>query len=440
MYYKSIIQQIKDENFESRVIITEEASKNMVVYVKAYLKPKDINICPQCSSTKIILFGKKIRTVKDEYWSNHSSFLILTYHRFKCCECGKMFNDSLPLLNAKESISIALKLNILEDLREDTSFTSIANRRNVSIQTVIDIFESYIDYDRLPFGYVLCMDEFKNLKHTKGKYAFVMYDPNAHKINDILEDRIQNTIDSYLYSVDWHEKDKVKYVITDMNESYRTIIHKHFSHATHIIDTFHFVRYVEDAFNDVRIRIQGLYKTTDKEYKILKNNWKILSVYSFGIETNNRYNPMRKCETPLETLIDDAINLHDDLIDAYKLTQDFLKGIREIKYEHAEDWINNWINELKDSRNKEFKNLVGMFINWKKEIINSLIRFGEKKLHNGYIEGINNKIKVIKRISYGYTNFTHFRNRIMYIVNGNPVIKKVNRSKINRRKRKHNSR
>ena len=45
------------------------------------------------------------------------------------------------------------------------------------------------------------------------------------------------------------------------------------------------------------------------------------------------------------------------------------------------------------------------------------MRFGERRLHNGYIEGINNHIKVIKRISYGYTNFKHFRARIMYIIN-----------------------
>ena len=57
MYYKSIIQQIKEEDSESRVIITEEAFKDMVVYVNAYLKPNDINICPQCSSNKTILFG-----------------------------------------------------------------------------------------------------------------------------------------------------------------------------------------------------------------------------------------------------------------------------------------------------------------------------------------------------------------------------------------------
>ena len=332
---------------------------------------------------------------------------------------------------------MSLKLNVLEDLREDVSFTNIAKKRNISIQSVIDIFESYIDFDRVPFGYVLCMDEFKNLKHTKGKYAFVMYDPNAHKINDILEDRIQNTIDSYLYNIDWHEKDKVKYVITDMNEGYRTIIRRHFVNATHIIDTFHFTRYVEDAFNDVRIRIQGLFKNTDKEYKILKNNWRILSAYSFEIETNSRYNPMRKRETSIDTIIDDAINIHKDLIDAYILTQSFLKGIREVKYECAHEWINKLINELKQSRNKEFNELAGMFNNWKHEIINSLIRFGDKKLHNGYIEGINNKIKVIKRIAYGYTNFTHFRNRIMYMINGDAVIKLVNRNNIKRKSRKH---
>ena len=76
-----------------------------------------------------------------------------------------------------------------------------------------------------------------------------------------------------------------------------------------------------------------------------------------------------------------------------------------------------------------------MFINWKTEIINSFIRFGDKRLHNGYLEGINNKIKVIKRLSYGYRNFTHFRNRILYMVNSEYTLKLVDRSKIVRKKR-----
>lgn len=49
---------------------------------------------------------------------------------------------------------------------------------------------------------------------------------------------------------------------------------------------------------------------------------------------------------------------------------------------------------------------------------------------------MNNKIKVIKRIAYGYTNFTHFRNKIMYMVNSNYVFKMVDRTKIHRKKEK----
>ena len=42
-----------------------------------------------------------------------------------------------------------------------------------------------------------------------------------------------------------------------------------------------------------------------------------------------------------------------------------------------------------------------------------------KRMSNGKIEGSNNKIKVIKHVYYGYSDFYHLRNRIMYIFNNN---------------------
>ena len=59
------------------------------------------------------------------------------------------------------------------------------------------------------------------------------------------------------------------------------------------------------------------------------------------------------------------------------------------------------------------------------EIVNSFIRFGDKRLNNGYLEGINNRIKVIKKISYGCKNFNYFRNRIMYAINENEPISNI---------------
>lgn len=436
MYYKSLLEQIKDE-LGNRVEILDEYSDNGQYYIKLIIKPKDISYCPCCNSTDIIKFGKKERCIKDDYISNRNTFIHIQYSRLKCKNCLKLFNDSIPYIDGNKSISLALKLNVIEDLRQDISFTYIANKRNISIQTVIDIFETYISYDRYPFGDVLCMDEFKNLKHTKGKYAFVIYDPNTHKIIDILEDRIQAHIDSYLYKIDWKEKDKVKYVVTDMSESYRSIIKRHFRNATHIIDCFHYFQYVEKAFNDVRIRVQKKYSRDSKEYRILKRHWRILSAYYIDVEGESLYNPIRKKSTSVEQILIDATSLDDELLEAYEITQDFINSVKSLKYEDASNWIDTFITSLKESKCKEFNDLAGMFSNWKIEIINSFIRFGDKRLHNGYLEGMNNKIKVIKRIAYGYTNFYHFRNRIMHIVNNEAFeLKIIDRTKIIRKKRK----
>lgn len=178
-----------------------------------------------------------------------------------------------------------------------------------------------------------------------------------------------------------------------MNEAYRTVKKRHFPNAVHIIDTFHFTRYVEDAWNAVRIEVQSSFKDSSKEYKILKRYWRILSVYSVDVDGPYLYNPIRKCDTPVTQIIDDAVNLSPKLIEAYVLTQDFLKGIREVKFEDSTTWLDNYISNLTRSSLSQFNKLADMFLNWKLEILNSFIRFGDKRLHNGYIEGINNKIK-----------------------------------------------
>ena len=75
-----------------------------------------------------------------------------------------------------------------------------------------------------------------------------------------------------------------------MNESYRTIINKFFPNCTHIIDSFHYIRYVTQAFNNVRIRTQQKFKSNTAEYKILKRNWKTLMTYINDLDDYYVYN------------------------------------------------------------------------------------------------------------------------------------------------------
>ena len=54
---------------------------------------------------------------------------------------------------------------------------------------------------------------------------------------------------------------------------------------------------------------------------------------------------------------------------------------------------------------------------WKKEIINSFIKYDHRKLSNGPIEGRNKYVHIILELANGYSNFKRFRNRAMYILN-----------------------
>ena len=59
----------------------------------------------------------------------------------------------------------------------------------------------------------------------------------------------------------------------------------------------------------------------------------------------------------------------------------------------------------------EFKHCITTFTKWADEIAN-IVKY---KITNAYTEGFNNKIKVLKRISFGVRNFERFRNRILYL-------------------------
>ncbi|KGL41410.1 hypothetical protein BMT55_16730 [Listeria newyorkensis] len=65
---------------------------------------------------------------------------------------------------------------------------------------------------------------------------------------------------------------------------------------------------------------------------------------------------------------------------------------------------------VKDKELPEFIKAIGTFDRWETEIINAFIY---PHLSNGFVEGINNRTKVIKRTSYDYRSFARFRAKIL---------------------------
>lgn len=68
------------------------------------------------------------------------------------------------------------------------------------------------------------------------------------------------------------------------------------------------------------------------------------------------------------------------------------------------------MTRVEESGNEAFKKVVQTFNRWKQEILQSFMY----PFNNGYIEGVNNTTKVIKRMSYGIKSFERLRKKILW--------------------------
>ena len=90
-------------------------------------------------------------------------------------------------------------------------------------------------------------------------------------------------------------------------------------------------------------------------------------------------------------------------------------SLRRIRFfpditESPADWFIDWLYSVEVMDLPEFHDCAKAYHNWFLEILNST----DVPWTNGYIEGCNNKTKVLKRVSYGMRNFNNFRKRILF--------------------------
>ena len=81
--------------------------------------------------------------------------------------------------------------------------------------------------------------------------------------------------------------------------------------------------------------------------------------------------------------------------------------------EQAIERLNAWIKRNLESDISVLKGCAKTYFNCVTEIRNAL----EVPYSNGPMEGYNNKIKTLKRIAFGFRNFTHFKARILLMAN-----------------------
>lgn len=187
----------------------------------------------------------------------------------------------------------------------------------------------------------------------------------------------------------------------DMWQPYHGISKWLFPNAKIIVDRYHYVRQVYWALEKVRKRVQK--RSSDEKRIYFKHSKKLLLWAEY-----DRLNGDSK-QALLRLMLSQSYDLHM----AWQLKELFISFRRCKSSLDGKKLLRNWILTAQETKLPESAACTTAFTNWFNEILNSL----DYSYSNGFTEGVNNKIKVIKRNAFGFRNFDRFRNRILHRCN-----------------------
>lgn len=377
-------------DLEDSIIENIESSSDSTT-IHFSLRRKTVS-CPYCHAPTNKVHDYRLSYIKDIPLLGKNTLLAYKKRRYHCDCCNKHFYEPFSLVPKHCRITQRLAWYCISFLSDRYSVSSAANRNGVSPSFIFRRMKDirFAKPARLPL--VLSIDEFRGNSGGQ-KFQGILTDPVHHKVFDILPNRSQASLITYFK--EFSNRKDVKYFVMDMNYAYREIAEIFFPNATIVIDRFHYVRYVTWALENVRKRVQRSMHPSKRKY--FKRSRKLL------LSRFNRLNEDSKLA--LEVMISQS----NDLAIAYHLKEKFYEFLQSKDRTEALKRLNFFTLAAQASNLKEFTPVLTMLGNWTKYILNSF----ECPYTNGFTEGTNNAIKVIKRNAFGYRNFENFRNRIL---------------------------
>ena len=359
------------------------------------------------TTKKIEKHGFKKSLIKIPSVSKLNSYLSLNKQRYRCHHCNKTFTCSTNIVNYGYNISNNNKYSIAFDLTKKVSEKDTSIDNNVSPNTIERVIDSYFELDNKVYKntlpQALSFDEFKSVKSADGTMSFQVCNAKNSKIIDIVEDRKLNNLMKYFSRYSRDSRMNVKTIVIDMYTSYISLIKTMPPNASIVIDKFHLIELISRSLNKTRIKLM---KKDKDNYNKLKRYWKNILKSRFELNSSSwKKYPCFKNLTTEQDIVDYLVSLDSEFEQTYQIYQDLLYAFQNNNLTVLEATLNTKINNLSEYMKTSIKTLKGYV-----EYIKNTFTTG---YHNGYVEGNNNFIKVLKRIAFGFRSFTRFKARIM---------------------------
>ena len=360
---------------------------------------RDEAICTRCGNLSHKIHQNHRYLVKDFPLMGQPVYLEINRRQFKCKICNKPFSEQLDFVKARRKYTNRLANNIVGQVLEN-DIKSVAERNNVTpeeIETMLKDAFHQLNHQK-PIGLKrLGIDEIALIK-GQGKYCAVLGDLDQGKLIEIISDRRKEKIAEVLTGWGTEVLLQIEEVSMDLWIPYKNLVEELMPNAQVVADRFHVMKQVNTELDNQRKKekreAEKINSESDKEqilsglkkskYALLKNEDNLTEEQKDKLEEVKQVSPT----------LSKMHHLKEELRMIFQSSIDWLEALFE---------LGNWLV----SARQYYPESQNTMLRWFDEII----AYFDHRTTNGMVEGINNKLKLIKRSAFGFNNFDNFKIR-----------------------------
>lgn len=364
-----------------------------------FAKPDCVSgICPKCGRFTDTVHDVRVQCYEHLPIWEYPTQLVLPVIRLECCcDPGHPFELTYDFIRKYQRQTVPYEEYIFR-LCRDNSIENVSYLTGWSHGKCQRIFNCYAQQEiesREPLdAEYLGIDDFAVRKGHD--YNTVIYDLATNRLIDVVEGRTKEDVIPFLKSKPEVFGSNVKAVSMDMSRSYASSVLHALPSAKPVIDRFHISQLFHKLVDDARKHIQNkVRKEEGDKQKVFGIRWALLKNFE-DLTADEIANLFKVCDE------------YPKLGECFALKEEFRQFFKINTRENAAAFLDYFKELVNDSGIPELQAFCKTLDHWREKILN----YYDFKITNGPTEGLNHKIKNIKRRAYGYRNKTNFLIRL----------------------------
>ena len=287
---------------------------------------------------------------------------------------------------------------MIELLRLGLPIQDVANHLCMSWGTVKEIHKRYLrqHYAHPDIRHTrrIGIDEFAT--HKGHIYKTIVVDLDTGHIIHTGDGKGKEALTRFWKRVEKY-KVHIEVVTSDMSAAYISSVMENAPNATHVYDHFHVVKLMNEAVDQIRRNVYKQETEFEKRKLIKGSRWLLLR------KDTDKFDEMEKSR------LQNILSTNEPLFKAYYMREDLDMVWQQENKQEAEKQLEYWWRNAQNSGIPILQKVANSIYAYR----TGIVAWYDCKTSNAKVEGINNKIKVMKRQAYGYRDDEYFNLRLL---------------------------